>query len=86
MGFWGFGARVKALREESKLRLSKLVGRASQAVTEGAASLDAALRFVDWVEPLLRRESYFALLVERPAVQARLLRLLGLAGAGRCAI
>jgi glutamate-ammonia-ligase adenylyltransferase len=42
-------------------------------------SLDAALRFVDWVGPLLRRESYLALLVERPAVQQRLLRLLGLA-------
>ena len=76
---WANTPRVKALREESKLRLSKLVGRASQAVTEGAASLDAALRFVDWIEPLLRRESYLALLVERPAVQARLLRLLGLA-------
>ena len=45
----------------------------------GECSLDAALRFVDWVDPLLRRESYLALLVERPAVQARLLRLLGLA-------
>ena len=39
----------------------------------------AALRFVDWVEPLLRRESYLALLVERPEVHHRLLRLLGLA-------
>ena len=29
----------------------------------------AALRFVDWIEPLLRRESYLALLVERPEVQ-----------------
>ena len=76
---WADTPRVKGLREESKLRLSKLIGRASLAVTEGAATLDAALRFVDWVEPLLRRESYLALLVERPAVQARLLRLLGLA-------
>ena len=33
----------------------------------------------DWIEPLLRRESYLALLVERPAVQRRLLRLLGAA-------
>ena len=38
-----------------------------------------AQRFVDWVEPLLRRESYIALLAERPEVQNRLLRLLGLA-------
>jgi len=76
---WAEQPRVQSLREESRLRLAKLVGRAAQAVREGAASLDAAIRFVDWIEPLLRRESYLALLVERPAVQGRLLRLLGLA-------
>jgi glutamate-ammonia-ligase adenylyltransferase len=37
------------------------------------------LRWADWIEPLMRRESYLALLVERPAVQERLLRLLGAA-------
>ncbi|MCY4756381.1 bifunctional [glutamate--ammonia ligase]-adenylyl-L-tyrosine phosphorylase/[glutamate--ammonia-ligase] adenylyltransferase [Pelomonas aquatica] len=71
--------RVQGLREESRQRLAKLFHRAAQAVTAGECSLDAALRFVDWVEPLLRRESYLALLVERPAVQQRLLRLLDLA-------
>jgi glutamate-ammonia-ligase adenylyltransferase len=40
---------------------------------------EAALRWADWIEPLLRRESYLALLVERPAVQARLLGLLAAA-------
>src|SRR5690606_29574681 len=40
---------------------------------------DAALRWADWIEPLLRRESYLALLVERPGVHERLLRLLGAA-------
>ncbi len=39
----------------------------------------AVLRFIDWIEPLLRRESYLALLAERPEVLTRLLRLLGLA-------
>jgi glutamate-ammonia-ligase adenylyltransferase len=34
---------------------------------------------VDWIEPLLRRESYLALLVERPGVHERLLRILGAA-------
>ncbi len=76
---WAQAPRVQGLREESRLRLAKLVGRASKTVTEGAITLDAALRFVDWLEPLLRRESYLALMVERPAVQERLLRLLGLA-------
>ncbi len=71
--------RVQGLREESRQRLAKLFYRAAQAVQAEECSLDAAVRFVDWVEPLLRRESYLALLVERPAVQARLLRLLGLA-------
>ncbi len=76
---WAKQPRVQHLREESRLRLAKLVGRAAAAVKEGKSTLDAAIRFVDWIEPLLRRESYLALLVERPAVQARLLSLLGLA-------
>ncbi|TDP72854.1 bifunctional [glutamate--ammonia ligase]-adenylyl-L-tyrosine phosphorylase/[glutamate--ammonia-ligase] adenylyltransferase [Roseateles toxinivorans] len=71
--------KVQGLREESKLRLGKLVARAAQAVEQGQCSMVAAVRFVDWIEPLLRRETYLALLVERPAVQTRLLRLLGLA-------
>ncbi len=76
---WAEQTRVQNLREESRLRLAKLVGRAAMAVRDEGCSMEAALRFVDWIEPLLRRESYLALLVERPAVQARLLRLLGLA-------
>jgi len=71
--------KIQMLRDDSKLRLARLIHRASQAVTEGACTMDAATRFVDWVVPLLRRESYLAMLVERPEVQSRLLRLLGLA-------
>ena len=71
--------RVAALRDESKLRLGRLVVKAAQAVDQGACPAAAAVRFVDWIEPLLRRESYLALLVERPEVLRRLLRLLGLA-------
>ncbi|WP_119155233.1 bifunctional [glutamate--ammonia ligase]-adenylyl-L-tyrosine phosphorylase/[glutamate--ammonia-ligase] adenylyltransferase [Caldimonas tepidiphila] len=71
--------RIRALRDETKMRLAKLVMRAAHAVTSGGCSMDAALRFVDWLEPLLRRESYIALLVERPEVHKRLLGLLGLA-------
>jgi glutamate-ammonia-ligase adenylyltransferase len=37
------------------------------------------VRLADWIEPLLRRESYLALLLERPNVHERLLRLLGAA-------
>jgi len=71
--------RVQALREESRLRLAKLVQRAVDEVRSGQCTIAAASRFVDWIEPLLRRESYLALLVERPNVLRRLLRLLGLA-------
>ncbi len=76
---WSQRPRVQNLRDESKLRLAKLINRAGHAVREGGCTLDAAVRFVDWLEPLLRRESYLALLVERPEVESRLLRLLGLA-------
>ncbi len=76
---WVQHARVQALRDDAKLRLGKLMQRVAAAVERGDASIDAALRFVDWIEPLLRRETYLALLVERPEVLERLLRLLGLA-------
>ena len=71
--------KIKMLRDDSKMRLARLVKRCVQAVRDERCTLDAALRFIDWLEPLLRRESYLALLVERPEVQNRLLRLLGLA-------
>jgi [glutamine synthetase] adenylyltransferase / [glutamine synthetase]-adenylyl-L-tyrosine phosphorylase len=76
---WGRSSRVQGLREDSRQRLALLVQRAGRAVAEGSCSEAAALRFIDWLEPLLRRESYLALLAERPAVQQRLLGLLGLA-------
>src|SRR4029453_11472007 len=77
---WSAQPRIQGLRDDSKLRQAKLVNRAAHAVQDGRCTLDAAVRFVDWLEPLLRRESYLALLVERPEVENRLLRLLGLAG------
>ena len=71
--------KIQMLRDDSKLRLARLIKRAAQAVTDEQCTMEAATRFVDWIEPLLRRESYLAMLVERPEVQTRLLRLLGLA-------
>ena len=70
-------ARVRALSDAGRLRLGRLVQRTALALTEGRAGETAALRFVDWIETLLRRESYLALLVERPDVHRRLLQLLG---------
>jgi glutamate-ammonia-ligase adenylyltransferase len=76
---WSQQPRVQALREDARLRLGGLLQRVAAAVKAGDCGADAALRLLDWVDPLLRRESYLALLAERPAVLARLLRLLGLA-------
>ncbi|MDM0035987.1 bifunctional [glutamate--ammonia ligase]-adenylyl-L-tyrosine phosphorylase/[glutamate--ammonia-ligase] adenylyltransferase [Variovorax sp. J22P271] len=82
---WNENPRVLALRDDTRARLRQLVQRTALWLREpdsGAQGqisrhVDAALRWADWIEPLLRRDSYIALLVERPAVQERLLRLLG---------
>ena len=76
---WPDHPRIRALREDGRLRLLKLLQRTQRLVHEGLASEDAAVRWCDWMEPLLRRESYLALLMERPRVHAQLLRLLGAA-------
>ena len=76
---WRGQARVANLRDEGKLRLGRLIERTGGCVADGSCTEAAALRFIDWLEPLLRRDSYLALLVERPEVMRRLLRLLGLA-------
>jgi len=76
---WREQPKIQMLRDDSKLRLARLIKRAAQAVKDERCTMAAATRFVDWIEPLLRRESYLAMLVERPEVQTRLLRLLGLA-------
>jgi glutamate-ammonia-ligase adenylyltransferase len=79
VALWQRHPRVLALRDDARARLSRLVARTAQWLDEGRVGEDAALRMVDWVEPLLRRESYLALLLERPGVHERLLRLLGAA-------
>jgi glutamate-ammonia-ligase adenylyltransferase len=76
---WCEHPRVMALREDARQRLARLIARTGQWLTEGRVSEEAALRMADWLEPLLRRESYLALLLERPNVHERLLRLLGAA-------
>jgi len=76
---WREHPRVLTLRDEARSRLLRLLSRTAQWVKEGVANEAAAVRLVDWIEPLLRRESYLALLWERPNVHERLLRLLGAA-------
>ena len=76
---WRSHARVSALRDEARARLFRLVQRTAQWLAEGRVSEDASLRLINWLEPLLRRESYLALLLERPSVHEQLLHLLGAA-------
>jgi glutamate-ammonia-ligase adenylyltransferase len=79
VALWRSHPRVQALRDDARHRLSRLVARTAQWLAQDRVGEEAALRMADWMEPLLRRESYLALLVERPAVHERLLRLLGAA-------
>ena len=76
---WVQQPRVQVLRDDSRLRLGRLMQRTALAMGDETCSEAGALRFVDWVEPLLRRENYLALLLERPEVHRRLLHLLGMA-------
>jgi glutamate-ammonia-ligase adenylyltransferase len=76
---WRTHPRVTALRDETRMRLFRLVQRTAQWLKEGRVGDEAAVRLVNWLEPLLRRESYLALLLERPAVHEQLLHLLGAA-------
>ena len=79
VALWQSHPRVLALREEARHRLVRLVQRTAQWLREGRVTETAALQMAEWIEPLLRRESYLALLLERPAVHERLLRVLGAA-------
>ena len=76
---WREHPRVLALRESARARLLQLLARTAGWLAEGRVPQDGALRLIDWIEPLLRRESYLALLLERPLVHERLLRVLGAA-------
>jgi glutamate-ammonia-ligase adenylyltransferase len=76
---WVDNPRVLALRDDARGRLMRLLQRTAQWLGEGRISEVAVLRMADWIEPLLRRESYLALMLERPSVYERLLRLLGAA-------
>jgi glutamate-ammonia-ligase adenylyltransferase len=76
---WADNPRVQALRDDARGRLMRLLQRTAQWLEVGRVSEVAVLRMIDWIEPLLRRESYLALMLERPSVHERLLRLLGAA-------
>jgi [glutamine synthetase] adenylyltransferase / [glutamine synthetase]-adenylyl-L-tyrosine phosphorylase len=79
MAGWPNHPRVQALRDDSRRRLLRLMQRNAEWLRTDRVTELATVRMVDWLEPMLRRESYLALLIERPLVHERLLRLLGMA-------
>lgn len=76
---WRNNPRVEGLRDEARARLFRLVQRTALWLKEGRVTQESTLRLVNWLEPLMRRESYLALLLERPSVHEQLLHLLGAA-------
>ena len=76
---WSNSSRMKDLKERTRINLTHLVLRTAQWLSDGMVLDVAALRFIDWLDSILRRESYQALLLERPLIHQRVLRLQGMA-------
>ena len=79
LALWRTHPRVAALRDDARERLWRLLLRTVEWLRAGEANVAGCVALLDWMETILRRESYLALLLERPRVHARLLRLLGAA-------
>ena len=58
---WREHPRVQALRDDVRARLVRLVQRTGTWIEQGRVTEAAAIQMTDWMEPLLRRESYLAL-------------------------
>ncbi|GKT22950.1 bifunctional [glutamate--ammonia ligase]-adenylyl-L-tyrosine phosphorylase/[glutamate--ammonia-ligase] adenylyltransferase [Acidovorax sp. SUPP3334] len=76
---WRTHPRVQGLSDDSRERLLRLVQRTARWLADGQVNEDAVVRLIGWLESLLRRDIYLALLLERPSVHEHLLHLLGAA-------
>ncbi len=76
---WRTHPRVQSLSDDSRERLLRLVQRTARWLADGRVNEDAVVRLIGWLESLLRRDIYLALLLERPSVHEHLLHLLGAA-------
>jgi glutamate-ammonia-ligase adenylyltransferase len=76
---WQRNPRYSYLSDAGRSRLVLLLQRTAQWLGQGQVSEIAAVRLADWMEALLRRESYLAMLQERPAVHEKLMHMLGAA-------
>ena len=73
---WQNNSRILNLREDVRSRLLHILIITGKRISQGEISEDGAKRFADWLENMVGRDSYFALLLERPIVQKRLEDLL----------
>ena len=79
---WQEQPRLAALRPQSRKQIWRLVENSlkwlSQTQQDDKGET-GVLRFMDWLETVVRRQSYLALLLEQPAALAHLLHILALA-------
>jgi glutamate-ammonia-ligase adenylyltransferase len=76
---WLEGPRIKALGDAGRRKLDALLLKVRGLLAAERTQPVAVQRWLDWLSSVVRRESYLALLLERPEALERLLRLLGTA-------
>jgi glutamate-ammonia-ligase adenylyltransferase len=79
---WQEQPRLAALRPQSRKQIWRLVDNSLRWLAQTSKDTKGetgVLRFMDWLETVMRRQSYLALLLEQPAALAHLLHILALA-------
>ncbi len=76
---WQEQPRLAALRPQSRKQIWRLVDNSLHWLAQTPQDIKretGVLRFMDWLETVIRRQSYLALLLEQPAALAHLLHIL----------
>lgn len=77
---WVSQPKMQALKDTTKRVLTRLLDRVwADCRDVQRQNPELLLQFAQWIEPLLRREAYLNLLIERTKVRTRLLHLLQMA-------
>ncbi|MFA7526545.1 MAG: bifunctional [glutamate--ammonia ligase]-adenylyl-L-tyrosine phosphorylase/[glutamate--ammonia-ligase] adenylyltransferase [Ottowia sp.] len=76
---WQQQPRVQELGPRTRQRLFPVMAQTVAWHNRGRVSETAVLRFIDWIDSLLGRDNYLALLQERPVVHERVLHVLNTA-------
>lgn len=73
---WQEQPRLQESGPRTRERLTLIMAQTVTWLNRGRVSETAVLRFIDWIDSLLGRDNYLALLQERPAVHERVLHVL----------